>query len=122
MLYILITLVLFLRALKKQLENEEFQTLLFLVIMILLLGTFFYHNVEGWGWLDSLYFSVITLTTIGYGDFSPKTDLGKAFTMIYVFAGLGILYGFATILGKEIVTHRLEKVGKTKQDNEDSEE
>ncbi|WP_255335827.1 potassium channel family protein [Methanosarcina sp. KYL-1] len=107
---------------KKQLENEEFQTLLFLVIMILLLGTFFYHNVEGWGWLDSLYFSVITLTTIGYGDFSPKTDLGKAFTMIYVFAGLGILYGFATILGKEIVTHRLEKVGKTKQDNEDSEE
>ncbi|HII02035.1 TPA: two pore domain potassium channel family protein [Methanosarcinaceae archaeon] len=122
MLYVFITLILFLRALKKQLENEEFQTLLLLVIFILTLGTFFYHNVEGWTWLDSLYFTVVTLTTVGYGDFSPETDLGKAFTMVYIFVGLGILYGFATILGKEIVSHRLEKVGKAVQKADESEE
>jgi len=122
LLYVFITLILFLRALKKQLENEEFQTLLLLVIFILTLGTFFYHNVEGWTWLDSLYFTVVTLTTVGYGDFSPETDLGKAFTMVYIFVGLGILYGFATILGKEIVSHRLEKVGKAVQKADESEE
>jgi hypothetical protein len=47
--------------------------------------------VEGWNLLDSLYFCVITLTTIGYGDFSPKTDPGKLFTIMYAFTGIGLL-------------------------------
>lgn len=121
MLYIFITLILFIRALKNQLKNKEVQTLLFLVVLILILGAFFYHNIEGWSWLDSFYFSVITLTTIGYGDFSPQTDLGKVFTIAYIFCGLGILSGFATVVGKQIVAHRLEKVGKAGQEAEEPE-
>ena len=46
------------------------------------------------GVLDSLYFSVTTLTTVGYGDFFPKTDAGKMFTIFYILAGVGILLGF----------------------------
>lgn len=57
-------------------------------------GTVFYHLVEGWMWIDSLYFSVITLTTVGYGDFSPKTDAGKIYTCFYVIFGIGIVFGF----------------------------
>jgi len=121
-LYILATLVVFFRTLKNQLKNEEFQTLLYIVLLILITGTLFYHNVEGWTWLDSSYFSVITLTTVGYGDFSPQTDSGKVFTMAYIFVGLGILSGFATIIGKQIVTHRLEKVEKIEPDGEESKE
>ena len=60
----------------------------------------FYHGVEGWGWLDSLYFSVITLTTVGYGDFAPKTDAGKVFTIIYILVGLGILAGFISLMAQ----------------------
>ncbi len=121
MLSIFITLLLFLKTLKNQLKNEELQTLLVIVGLILILGTFFYHNIEGWTWLDSFYFSVITLTTVGYGDFSPQTDPGKVFTMVYIFCGLGILSGFATIVGKQIVAHRLEKVGKAKPEGKESE-
>jgi len=83
--------------------------------LTLAIGTVFYHSVEGWRWLDSLYFCVITLATIGYGDFVPTTDLGKAFTIIYVFIGIGILISFIDPIGKIIVQHREEKIVKRRE-------
>lgn len=65
-----------------------------LVVVVLLLGSIIFHHIEGWSYFDSFYFSVITLTTIGYGDFTPQTTLGKIITMIYVFLGLGVILGF----------------------------
>jgi hypothetical protein len=50
--------------------------------------------VEGWGWIDSLYFCVISLTTVGYGDFSPQKTISKIFTMFYLLGGISILLGF----------------------------
>jgi len=46
----------------------------------------------------SLYFCVITLTTIGFGDFSPETTAGKMFTIVYVFVGLVFMMAFVTTL------------------------
>ncbi len=58
------------------------------VILILLIGMMFYHFAEGWRYLDAAYFSSTTLAAVGYGDFSPKTDLGKIFTIFYQFIGI----------------------------------
>jgi voltage-gated potassium channel len=58
---------------------------------ILLLGTFAYHWLEGWSYLDSLYFCVISLATIGYGDLAPTTPEARLFTIFYVINGIGIL-------------------------------
>jgi hypothetical protein len=44
--------------------------------------------------VDAFYFSVTTLTTVGQGDLTPKTTIGKLFTVVYIFAGLGIILGF----------------------------
>lgn len=89
-----------LRAIREGSKDPEFRGLFYLVLLTLISGTWFYHTVEGWRWLDALYFSVITLTTVGYGDFSPQTDAGKLFTMVYIILGLGILSSFILLVAE----------------------
>ena len=76
------------------LKDKEYRSLVLASAAILGIGTVVYHFVEGWNWLDSLYFSMITLTTIGYGDFSPVTNLGKTFTIFYIVIGIGLILTF----------------------------
>lgn len=77
---------------KKALKG--YKSLTSFALAVIAIGTYFYHVVEGWSWLDSAYFSVITLTTIGYGDLVPTNPISKLFTMIYVILGVGIIFGF----------------------------
>ena len=76
------------------LKVKTYRNLSIATLTVLLNGTIIYHFVEHWKWLDSLYFSVMTLTTVGYGDFAPNTVFGKIFTMVYVLTGIGIIFGF----------------------------
>lgn len=109
-----ITLTRFLRGLWYGFKDPEFKGLFFFVIILLLSGTIFYAQVEHWRVLDSLYFSVTTLTTIGFGDFSPKTDIGKIFTIVYIFIGIGTLLGFVNLIANhtqqnDLLTNRFFK-------------
>ncbi len=88
------------------LEDEEFRALLALAVLLLLLGTLFYHRHEGWTLLDSAFFSLITLTTVGYGDLVPTTPLSKIFTMVYLVLGISILVGFLNKIAGKMVEHR----------------
>lgn len=94
MLSFVVTIYRFLRSLLHGMQDAEFRGLLYFVAIILLSGTFFYHGVEHWSWIDSLFFSVTTLTTVGYGNHVPATTIGKVFTIVYIFLGLGTILGF----------------------------
>lgn len=111
MITFLYTLYRFGRGIRAGIHDPDFQVLLTLAIAILGIGTVTYHATEGWGWLDSLYFSVTTLTTIGFGDFSPHTTGGKMFTIVYILVGIGILLGFINALADHAVRESKEKPG-----------
>jgi hypothetical protein len=72
-------------------DRHIYRVLLGLAASALGIGTVVYRLVEHMSWLDAYYLSVVTLTTVGYGDFSPQTTFGKVFTTFYIFSGVGIL-------------------------------
>ena len=70
-------------------------------------GAYVYHQVEGWRYLDSVYFTVVTATTIGYGDFVPQTDTGKIFTLFFPFLGIGMAFYFFSLVGRYMFSKHL---------------
>jgi len=88
----------FFKTLISFLKDEDYRDLLLTTTFIIIVGSMVYHYLEGWNWVDSVYFSVITLTTVGYGDFSPQTDGGKLFTIFYIVIGIGIILTFVNTI------------------------
>jgi voltage-gated potassium channel len=85
-----------LRAIWTLRRDRQFVSLAVLACVAIMSGSGFYSLVEGLRFVDAVYFSVVTLTTVGYGDFAPQTDIGKLFTAVYVLVGVGILLAFVT--------------------------
>jgi voltage-gated potassium channel len=83
-------------------EDPDFRALSLLVLGLLGSGTIFYMVVEGWSFVDAIYFSTIVLTTIGLGD-TPDSDLAKLFTAAYALIGIGVLVAFATAFAQRLV-------------------
>jgi hypothetical protein len=86
-------------------RKEGIRSLLSVALVTMLTGTWFYYQFEPTitTWVDAYYFTVITLTTIGYGDFSPTIPLTKLFTTLYVLVGLGIIAGLIGLVGEAVI-------------------
>jgi voltage-gated potassium channel Kch len=71
-------------------DRHVYRILLGILLVTVAAGTVLFHLVEHFSWLDAYYFSIITLATVGYGDLTPHTALGKVLTTFYIFLGVGI--------------------------------
>lgn len=70
-----------------------------LSVAIIITGTLGYMLIEGWNFLDSLYMTVITISTVGFMEVQPMGDPGHLFTILLVFFGVGLtLYVAAAVV------------------------
>jgi voltage-gated potassium channel len=83
--------------------------LVLLVVVVLAGGTTFYTRAESWSVVDSIYFTAITLTTIGYGDLTPSSDAAKLFTVAYSLVGIGLMGTFIGVIAMKV---RDAKIGR----------
>ena len=71
------------------------------------LGTVVFHLLEGWSILDSLYVTAQTVTTVGFGDLTPRTPFGRAFAVVFMMASVGLVLYALTSTVQAIVHSEL---------------
>ena len=104
---------------QQQLKDQSifFPAIASLMIILVGTGSTFYHFVEKWNWLDSLYFTVVTMATVGYGDFAPTKPESKIFTMLLIVVGIAVFTTFITQLlkrrGLKLTINQLAPTQKT---------
>ncbi len=76
----------------------------FTLVILIGFGTWAFRLLESWSWAESFYFSVATLTTVGYGDIHPTTDASRVFTAIYILVGVGIVIAALTSIGSRYLS------------------
>jgi voltage-gated potassium channel len=86
------------------------------VLSSILLGTVAFHLLEGWSILDSLYVTAQTVTTVGFGDLSPQTRLGRAFATVFMMVGVGIvLYALTSTVQAIVHSELLATLGRRRR-------
>lgn len=80
----------------------------FLVVQII--GIIGYMLIENLSFFDALYFTVVTVATVGYGDIVPKTLAGRLFTMALIISGVGMAYYTFTLIISALIEGQLKNV------------
>ncbi|MCA9979904.1 MAG: NAD-binding protein [Anaerolineales bacterium] len=90
------------------------------------MGTAGYRYIEGWPWIDALYMTIITLTTVGFGEVRPLSQTGRMFTILILLFGIGgvayttqflIEYLFTSSLSDFTKSRRMERTLKQLSDH-----
>lgn len=78
--------------------------------LILLSGTLFYHQTEGWTYMDAFYFAFISIMPTGLDTgVVPTSTFSKIFTMIYLMVGMGVMLAMILIIGRAVVKFEKEE-------------
>lgn len=74
----------------------------FLLSSLLILGIFGFKFMSNYSWIDAIYMTVITITTVGFGEVQPLDDLSKMFTVCLILASV-IVVGYALTVITEYI-------------------
>lgn len=84
-------------------ESRSPLILLGLMAALIVSGTLGYRMIEGWNWLDSLFMTVMTLTTVDYGSPEPLSVAGKEFSVVLMLLGIGLMLYLLTLLAEALL-------------------
>jgi len=92
------------------------------LLALVLAGTIAFRILEGWTWIEAFYFSVVTLSTVGYGDLHPTSDATRLFTALFILAGVGIVLASLTVIGTGLLGRREQRIIKKRREEEERNE
>ncbi|MBX7218317.1 MAG: potassium channel protein [Blastocatellia bacterium] len=81
----------------------RFKAVALFLMGLIAFGTIGFHHLEHWSWLDSLYTTIVTLGTVGYGDFTPKTTEGRIFAIVFIVVGVSSAGYVLTVAAQAII-------------------
>lgn len=92
--------------------------------ILILIGTILFSTLEGWSLIDAVYFTVMTITTVGFGDLVPTHDLSKIITALYSLISIPLAFFMFTYIAKQYFEIRIAALeeGLHKQILKDEEE
>jgi voltage-gated potassium channel Kch len=90
-------------------RDPETKALPVVAAALVLTGTIFYWRFEDWTIVESLYFSIVTLTTVGYGDLHPTTAGTQIFTIFYILTGIGVFVALLASVAQQYIEQKGER-------------
>jgi len=92
--------------------NRRLATAVLAITAFLVGGTVLFHHLERWDWVDSFYFTGMTLTTVGYGDFTPTSSIAKISAVFFALAGVGIVFYSMGVLAQKYFEREEQRLQK----------
>lgn len=80
-----------------------------ILVGLITLGTVIFHSLEEWTWIQSFYFTVVTISTVGYGDVVPTNDTTRIVVSFFILIGVAVGAGIISLYGSSIVKKRVTK-------------
>lgn len=91
----------------------SFRRIIFVVLSLfgtLIIGSVGYVVLEGWTFFEGLYMTVISLTTVGFGEVRPLSFSGRVFTILLIFSGIGLMFYVVSAITQMVVEGQLRDV------------
>ncbi|MGF1507676.1 MAG: potassium channel family protein [Anaerolineae bacterium] len=113
-------------SVKRQFLRSDLGGVAAAILLLIGIGTVVYDLIEDWTLAEALYATVITITTVGYGDYSPQTAVGRAFAIGFTLVAIaiggyalstlaaGVIERQAMLLEKRMRRRRMDRLSKMK--------